>query len=214
LTKHLETHAFSDASESFTLLVAAAQACRRCASMDERRRVLSEQNGDPMARVMFIAEAPGRLGGELSGRPLVDDASGRHFSQLLAIAAIAREDVFITNSVLCNPQDEGGRNRKPSRLELANCSHWLWNQIAAIDPRVVVTLGGVALDAVARLERHSYRLASHVGIPLAWAGRTLIPLYHPSPLTRATRSDALQANDYHRLGEYLRSQHILRAAEP
>jgi uracil-DNA glycosylase len=201
------------ASVLFGNLVTAAQACRRCPAMDGRRRVLSERNGPSTASVMFIAEAPGRLGGELSGRPLVDDASGRHFSQLLAIARITRQEIFITNSVLCNPQDPSGRNRKPSRSELANCSHWLARQVSEIDPLVVVSLGGVALDAVARLDRHSYRLASHVGIPLPWAGRILIPLYHPSPLTRATRSDALQAEDYRRLGEYLRSQQILRSAE-
>jgi uracil-DNA glycosylase len=201
------------ASVLFGNLVAAAQACRLCPAMNGRRRVLSERNGPPTASVMFIAEAPGRLGGELSGRPLVDDASGRHFSQLLAIAGITRQDIFITNSVLCNPQDPSGRNRKPCRSELNNCSHWLSRQVSEIDPLVVVTLGGVALDAVARLDRHAYRLASHVGIPLPWAGRILIPLYHPSPLTRATRSDALQGGDYRRLGEYLRRRQILRSAE-
>jgi uracil-DNA glycosylase family 4 len=158
---------------------------------------------------MFIAEAPGRFGGEVTGRPLVDDASGRHFSELLAIAGISRNDIFVTNSVLCNPQDSAGRNRKPSRSELANCGYWLARQIEQIDPPAVVTLGSVALDAVARVEPHTCRLSSHAGIPVCWANRILVPLYHPSPLTRPSRSDGRQADDYRNLGTYLRSRGIL-----
>jgi uracil-DNA glycosylase family 4 len=197
-------------SDFFKTLVAEAQACRNCPAMSERRRVLSELNGPSHASIMFIAEAPGRLGGELTGRPLVDDASGRHFGELLRKARIAREEVFITNSVLCNPQDAAGRNRKPSRAELENCSHWLSRQICAIDPRVVITLGGTALAAITRIEEHACRLASHVGIPTLWFNRLLIPLYHPSPLTRASRSDQQQIDDYVRLGVYLRSNQILK----
>jgi uracil-DNA glycosylase len=47
-------------------LIAEVQACRRCASMEGRRRVLSGANGSVWARVMFIAEAPGRRGGEVT----------------------------------------------------------------------------------------------------------------------------------------------------
>jgi uracil-DNA glycosylase family 4 len=195
--------------DGFRSLVAAAQACRQCPAMEGRRRVLGELNGRHNANVMFIAEAPGRLGGELSGRPLIDDASGRHFTALLAEAGIAREDVFITNSVLCNPQDAAGRNRKPSRRELQNCRGWLMQQIAEVDPTVILTLGSVALEALAYIAPHEFRLRSHAALPQCWAGRTLIPLYHPSPLTRASRTDAQQALDYHALGNFLREGKLL-----
>jgi len=177
--------------------------------MEGRRRVLGELNGRRDARVMFIAEAPGRLGGELSGRPLVGDASGRHFSELLAEGGIRRDDIFITNTVLCNPQDSAGRNRRPSRSELENCRGWLIQQIAEVDPAVVLTLGSVALAALGSIEAHDYGLRTHVGRPLPWARLTLIPLYHPSPLTRAWRSDARQSEDYRALGSYLRDRTLL-----
>jgi uracil-DNA glycosylase family 4 len=193
----------------FDVLVAAVQACRLCPTMEGRRRVLGEPNGPPHAPAMFIAEAPGRLGGELSGRPLVDDASGRHFTALLVEGGIRREEVFITNSVLCNPQDVAGRNRKPSSSELENCRGWLAHQIAEVDPAVVLTLGSTALAALAGIESHNFRLRSHVRQPLPWAGRTLIPLYHPSPLTRPSRSDATHSEDYRWLGEYLRGRGVL-----
>ncbi len=71
-----------------------------------------------------------------------------------------------------------------------------------------MTLGSVALAAIRAVEKHEYRLATHVRRPLPWDGRTLIALYHPSPLTRASRSDALQADDYRWLGAYLRDRGI------
>jgi uracil-DNA glycosylase family 4 len=182
--------------------------------MEGRRRVLGELNGHPAAGVMFIAEAPGRFGGELTGRPLVDDASGRHFTALLTEAGIAREKVFITNSVLCNPQDEAGRNRKPSRAELKNCGYWLAAQIDVVGPAAIVTLGATALMALAGIEEHNYTLRTHVGRPLRWQRRTLIPLYHPSPLTRASRSDSQQAADYRALGAYLRKQGFVTSTAP
>ncbi len=196
---------------SFERLVAAAQACRLCPAMEGRRRVLSRLNGRPDARVMVIAEAPGRRGGELTGRPLLDDASGRHFTALLQAGGLSRAGLFITNAVLCNPQDADGRNRRPSRAEIDNCGDWLRLQVETLDPAVVVTLGSIALAALSGVEAHSYRLAERARQPLAWNGRTLIALYHPSPLTRASRSDALQIEDYRWLGGYLRGRGLIDA---
>src|SRR5215217_7548758 len=73
---------------AFTGLVATVQACRRCPTMEGRRRVLGEANGRPGARVMFIAEASGRLGGERTGVPLSADQSGRRFSRMLGLAGL------------------------------------------------------------------------------------------------------------------------------
>ena len=177
--------------------------------MEGRRRVLSEANGSAAARVMVIAEAPGRRGGDATGVPLTSDASGIHFTALLAAAGIAREQLFITNAVLCNPRDAEGRNRKPSRAELVNCRSWLALQIDVLDPPVIVTLGATALQALSALSAHRYRLQSQACRPLAWCGRTLIPLYHPSPLTRASRTDAQQVADYRWLAEYLRARGLV-----
>lgn len=188
----------------FDELVAAAQACRRCPSMEGRRRVLSHANGTPSARLMFIAEAPGRHGGEITGVPLTRDASGKRFERLLAQAEINRSEVFITNAVLCNPRATGGVNRPPSAMELSACSSWLAAQIATVDPAVIVTLGATALRALARLAPHRYQLRQHVARPLPWAGRLLAPLYHPSPRAGLSRSYEQQDRDFQRLGEIVR----------
>jgi uracil-DNA glycosylase family 4 len=188
----------------FGELVETVQACRRCPAMEGRRRLLSEANGPTGARVLFLAEAPGRRGGEVTGVPLSRDASGQRFTRLLALAGLRRQDVFITNTVLCNPRHESGRNRPPSRTEQANCAGWLAAQLDLIDPSVVVTLGAVALAALARVEPHGAALRTHVGRGLAWQGRLLVPLYHPSPRAGLSRSYAEQDADFRRLGEIVR----------
>ncbi len=195
------------AGDTFDQLVHAAQACRRCPAMEGRRRVLSALNGTPGARVMFVAEAPGRRGGDVTGVPLSRDASGVRFSRLLALAGLERAEVFITNAVLCNPRHPSGTNRPPSRAELAACSGWLSAQITLVNPRVVVTLGAVALRALADLEPHCYRLGAQAGRALPWAGRLLVPLYHPSPRAGLSRPYTQQDDDFRALGDLVRAGH-------
>src|SRR5206468_4905877 len=110
---------------AYEALVARAQACRLCPRMEGRRRVLGPGNGPPDARVLFVAEAPGRLGGDRTGVPLSSDQTGRNFARLLAAAGLRRDEVFVTNAVLCNPRSTGGLNRPPGRVELANCREHL-----------------------------------------------------------------------------------------
>jgi uracil-DNA glycosylase family 4 len=190
--------------ESFRQLVAAVQACRLCPSMEGRRRVLSEANGGPDARVIFIAEAPGRRGGEVTGIPLSRDASGQRFSRLLGLAGLRRDEVFITNAVLCNPRTEAGMNRPPVRQELARCAGWLEAQLEIVPAPVAVTLGAVALAALDRIERHGLVLRRDAGRAVTWRGRTLVPLYHPSPRAGLSRSYAGQDEDFRRLGALVR----------
>src|ERR687893_1698225 len=115
----------------FEALVAEAAACRRCPAMCGRTAVLSELNGRVGARVMFIAEAPGRQGGDRTRVPLSGDQSGRNFARYLAAAGLTREDIFITNAALCNPRSASGANRKPRREEVSNCSAFLRRQVEA-----------------------------------------------------------------------------------
>ena len=188
---------------AFACLVETAQGCRVCPRMEGRRRVLGAANGPLSAAVCFIAEAPGRLGGDRTDIPLCGDQSGRNFERLLAAAGLDRSSVFITNAVLCNPRAESGVNRPPSKSELQNCSGWLRAQIALVDAAIVVTLGAVALAALHRIERHGLTLRGDAGRSVPWNGRLLVPLYHPSPRAGLSRSYADQDEDFRRLGELL-----------
>ncbi len=188
---------FDGRREAFEALVAEAAACRRCEAMCGRSAVLSERNGRVGARVMFVGEAPGRQGGDRTRVPFSGDQSGRNFTRYIASVGLAREDLFITNSALCNPRTATGANRRPTRAELSNCSDFLRRQVETIDPPVVVTLGAVALEALRAVEYHPFTLKENVGQIQAWRGRLLVPLYHPSPQVLAShRREPQQLEDY------------------
>ncbi|MBO0722372.1 MAG: uracil-DNA glycosylase [Blastocatellia bacterium] len=149
--------------------------------MKERKAVLSNLNGSLNPKVMFIAEAPGRNGADRTRIPFHGDSSGENFEELLKSVGLAREEVFITNSVLCSPRKPSGANDKPNRAEIRNCSAFLRRLIEIIDPPVIATLGAVALDSLRLIEEHEYRLRDHAAQVLRWRDRLLVPLYHPSP---------------------------------
>lgn len=197
------TQAGCPREEALALLVARAQSCKACPRMEHRVRVLGPANGRIGATVLFVAEAPGRLGADRCGIPLHGDQTGRNFESLLAAARIERNTVFITNAILCNPRDVRGRNAPPSTAEIRNCSAHLRDTIAIVQPRYVVTLGRVALDSLRLIEAHAATLAHDVGRLIAWNGRWLIPLYHPGSRARIHRSLLLQAEDYRQLGRLL-----------
>jgi uracil-DNA glycosylase family 4 len=185
---------------AFATLLLDVQSCFACAGM-AHCHTLGEANGSPGANVLFVGEAPGRFGAGRSGVPFHGDESGRRFEALLAVAGLKREDVFITNAVLCNPLDAAGRNRRPKASEVRGCSDFLRRQIEAIDPALVVALGGIALDALGRIETHALTLREGCGQPVEWLSRTLVAMYHPGRRALVHRGEALQAADWRALGE-------------
>jgi uracil-DNA glycosylase family 4 len=155
------------------------------------------------ATILFVAEAPGRLGADRTGVPLSGDQSGRNFDIFLAHAGIDRARVFVTNAVLCNPRGADGLNDRPRAAEIRNCSEHLRAQIGLLDPRWVVSLGRTALDALNLIEPHGLSLAEHVGTGEPWYERTLVPLYHPGGRAVARRGFAQHVADYAALAALL-----------
>jgi len=165
--------------------------------MCERKAVLSELNGPVSARIMFIGEAPGRKGADQTRMPFSGDQSGRNFDRFLASIGLSRDHIFITSAALCNPRSDSGANRKPTKVELSNCSNFLRQTIQIINPVVVVTLGSVALEALRSIEPHNLNLKESAAKIQRWDGRVLVPIYHPSPQVLAShRREAEQLNDY------------------
>ena len=181
----------------FSQLVSEAASCTRCPAMCDRTAVLSTLNGTLAARVMFVGEAPGRKGADRTHVPFSGDQSGKNFDRFIASIGLARDDIFITSAALCNPRTDSGANRKPTKGEVANCSPFLRRAIEIIDPRVVVTLGSVALEALKNIEWHELSLRESSGRIHDWDGRLLVPIYHPSPQVLAShRREAAQLEDY------------------
>ena len=165
--------------------------------MCDRAAVLSELNGPVTARVMFIGEAPGRKGADRTRVPFSGDQSGKNFDRFLAAASLKRSEIFITSAALCNPRGESGANRRPTARELGNCSHFLRRTIELVNPQIIVTLGGVALEALKLIDDHAFTLRDHAAKTQRWHGPTLIPLYHPSPQVLITsRDQKAQMRDY------------------
>src|SRR5687768_15815958 len=184
-------------TQLFKALVAEAGGCTQCPAMCGRSAVLSELNGSPDARVMFIGEAPGRKGADRTRIPFSGDQSGANFDRYLNSINLTREAIFITSAALCNPRAESGANRRPTQKELANCSTFLQRTIALVNPRVIVTLGSVALEALKRIQYHELNLKTSAAKVQSWNGRVLVPIYHPSPQVLAShRREAEQLQDY------------------
>ena len=155
--------------------------------------------------VLVVAEAPGRLGAVRTGLPLSGDATGRNFERLLAGIGWRREQIWVTNAVLCWPASPAGLNRRPTRSELRNCSSHLARLVQAIDPLVVLPLGLTALEALRGLgELPRAPLRELVGRRLPWNGRLVIPTYHPSPRVMNTvRSFDEQLSDLQAVGAFV-----------
>ena len=192
-------------SNAFDSLCAAAAACRTCTELADKAAVLSELNGNLNPKVMFIGEAPGRVGADRTRRPFYGDKSGDNLQTLLNSIGLTRDEIFITSAVLCSPRSATDANRKPTRSEIKNCSSFLVRTFELIDPPIVATLGSVALDGIKTIEPHLLSLKLNAGQVVDWYGRKLIPLYHPSPqVIAAHRGLGLQLQHFQTLGTLLK----------
>lgn len=193
----MERPGISKKRQQFAELAKEAAVCIRCPQMCDRIAVFSALNGPVTARVMFIGEAPGRKGADRTHVPFSGDQSGKNFDRFLEAAGLNRSEIFITSAALCNPRTATGANRRPSTTEIRNCSEYLQRAIELIDPQFVVTLGTVALEALKLVHDHKFTLRNDAAQVRHWHGRTLIPLYHPSPQVLITsRKEEAQLKDY------------------
>jgi uracil-DNA glycosylase family 4 len=193
-------------AKQFAILSADARSCQTCSNLADKTAVLSELNGSLTPKVFFIGEAPGRVGADRTRRPFYGDKSGDNFQKLLDSIQLDRRDIFITSAVMCSPRSATDANRRPMRSEIRNCSSYLERVLALIDPPVIATLGSVALEALKLIQYHEFTLRDHAGTVQTWNGRTLVPLYHPSPQVIASqRGLSLQLAHFQTLGDLLRN---------
>ncbi len=194
----------SEKQRSFQNLSTRVNKCRLCSRMNNSARILGLSSGTLEAKVMFIGEAPGRLGADATEMPFHGDRAGDNFEELLDCVGISRAELFITNAVLCNPKDDKGNNATPNTEEVRNCSSFLKEQIDLVDPYIVVTLGSSALKATSYIQSHDLTLQKAVQTKNTWYGRLLIPFYHPGQRAMLHRSFANQRSDYQFLLEEIR----------
>ncbi|HWB72118.1 MAG TPA: uracil-DNA glycosylase [Egibacteraceae bacterium] len=171
---------------SWQQLRADASGCTRCRLAAGRTQVVFGV-GDPDAGLMFVGEAPG-YHEDRQGEPFVG-AAGQLLDRLCAEVGLSRRSgVYIANVLKCRPPG----NRDPLPDEIASCRPYLHEQLAHVDPAVVVTLGAFATrlllgDVVGGPPDPSKVPVSKVaGYRFDLGGRTLIPTFHPAAALRGS----------------------------
>jgi uracil-DNA glycosylase len=158
-----------NAQETLNEIAAQVTGCEKCALHFSRKNSVPGE-GPVDAEIMFIGEGPGFYENE-QGRPFVGQA-GKFLDELLEIAGLKRESVFICNVVKCRPPG----NRDPLPEELGACAPYLDRQIEAIDPRVIVTLGRYSMAKFLPYARIS-EIHGHASLV---HGKLIVPMYHPA----------------------------------
>lgn len=183
----------TDKRRALAMIAKRAAACKDC-SLSQGRTNSVPGEGNPDAEIMFIGEGPGFYEDQ-QGRPFVG-ASGKFLDDLLRTISLDRKTVFIANVVKCRPP----QNRDPQPEEIAACSTYLDAQIAAIEPKVIVTLGRHSMqryfpgEAISRVH----------GQPRRRDDMIIVPMYHPAAaLHQASLRKVIEA-DFSRLPEFLR----------
>lgn len=140
----------TEKEERIAQLRAQASDCQRCALHETRTNVVFGE-GNPNSPLVIVGEGPGETE-DKTGRPFVGRA-GQLLDECLYECGITRKHIFITNVVRCRPTliGETGRvqNRAPVLEEASACvSAWLEPILTAIDPMVILCLGGPAASWV------------------------------------------------------------------
>jgi len=163
-----------DAASALRLIREDIGDCRRCSLCGQRTNIVFGV-GDPAARLMFVGEGPG-ADEDLKGEPFVGRA-GQLLNKIIESMGMERKDVYIANVVKCRPPE----NRTPLPDEIATCSPFLFQQILAIRPRVVVCLGTPATQTVLGTRETITRLR---GTFHEIDGIRVMPTFHPAYLLR------------------------------
>ena len=173
--------------------------CQKCPLAKGRKNAVPGE-GPSSVEIMFIGEGPGYHENQ-QGKPFVGQA-GAFLDELLAAADLKREDVFITNVVKCRPPN----NRDPMPEELAACAHYLDEQIALLDPKVIVTLGRFSMAKFIENGKISqiHGKAHKVG------KRLVVTMYHPAAALHQPALRPALVEDFKKLPELLGKEAVVQ----
>ena len=155
--------------------------CSRCEKLCSSRTQVVFGSGNKDAEILFIGEAPG-ANEDKQGIPFCG-MSGKILNELLASINLFREDIFITNTILCRPEN----NRNPSREEVANCKERLDRLIEIMDPKVIVTIGNFAAERILG----KTGIKSIRGKVFEKNGKKVVPVIHPASYLYSGRNPEL-----------------------
>ena len=162
-------------------LRARAMVCVKCSHLAASRKNVVFGVGDATSPLMFVGEAPG-ADEDVQAEPFVGKA-GQLLTRIIQTMGFTRDTVYIANILKCRPDtpDQSAGNRKPTPEEMQTCLPYLQAQIDIVQPKVIVALGGVAIEGLlgktAGITRLRGQWQTYRDIPL-------MPTYHPAYLLR------------------------------
>jgi uracil-DNA glycosylase family 4 len=166
---------------AFAELRQRALACQKCEHLASSRKNVVFGVGNIHTDLMFVGEAPGADEDE-QGEPFVGRA-GELLTKIIEATGLTRSAVYIANILKCRPDTPGqtSGNRKPTADEMQTCIPFLHEQIDLIRPKVLVGLGGTAIEGLLGKTAGIMRLR---GNWQTYRGIPLMPTFHPAYVLR------------------------------
>jgi uracil-DNA glycosylase len=160
-----------------------AASCRACPLWKNATQTVFGE-GPSDAEIMLVGEQPGDRE-DLTGHPFVGPA-GLILDKALADAGLDRARVYVTNAVKhfkFEPRGKRRLHKRPNAGEIKVCStRWLFGEIEAITPQLVVALGATAAQS---LVGRPVPILSNRGEVLDLpSGLQVLITVHPSALLR------------------------------
>jgi DNA polymerase len=173
--------------------------CQRCKLWSTRANIVFGE-GNPKAELMFIGEGPG-ADEDASGRPFVGRA-GQLLTKMIEAIDLKREDVYIANVVKSRPPG----NRAPEADEVKACIPFLFRQIAAIHPKLIVALGNPAMQALLDTRVGITKMRGEFQPYQRIQGVWVMPTFHPAYLLRSPDKKREAWDDLKKIRAFLRGE--------
>ncbi len=188
--------------------------CNKCINLTKTRNRIVCGYGDFSGKILFVGEAPGRLGADITGIPFTKDKSGKLLQKMLRSIGMNLDntesdepelkDVYITNIVRCNPLGKKNTNRPPNNEEISNCNYFLEKEIQILDPLLIVPLG---IKASILTIGKSFN-GKKFGQLLQKNERYFFPIWHPGYVIRGGGKERLTIQKYEKYFQEIKSIYL------
>ncbi len=136
------------------------------------------------SKIVFVTDHPGPDGAK-EGKPIAGN-NQKLLNKLLRSAGIDTNKIYITNVIKYHPQD-----KKPTPKEIKSYVPFLKEEIRTVGPKVVVTLGDIALNGIGLRQP----LSNIHGRTFNFGSYTLVPTFHPELAAKDPEIHTLLATD-------------------
>lgn len=147
--------------------------CTECPLHEEAQAVCLVGDGPVPCDMMIIGEAPGYREDEIE-RPFAGKA-GQLLDRTLAEVGLDRSQIFVTNAAKCRPPD----NRTPNKTEIKACRHYLEDELEAVKPKFILTVGNSGLSLIKKSG-----IMKHRGEVFDFGDAKVLPTVHPAAVLR------------------------------